>query len=107
MTTFVFPTSVVTAGEAEALVMELLTSKVNDIRSEIDRTTHGVQAITARFASLIGMTQADANSEFANLDEQLNRLMALRYTLQLRVDAHLSQQRIAASVAAHPQQQVA
>jgi ElaB/YqjD/DUF883 family membrane-anchored ribosome-binding protein len=107
VTTFVFPTSVVTASEAEAMVMGLLTSKVNETRDAIASTTNGIRPINARFEQLTGMTQAEADNEFANLDAQIQHLMTLRYALQNRVDAHLSQQRIAASVAAHIQTKVA
>ena len=107
MTTFVFPTSVVTASEAEQMVMGLLTSKVTETRDAIDSTTNGIRAINARFGQITGMTQAEADNEFANLDAQIQHLMTLRYALQNRVDAHLSQQRIAADVAAHIQTKVA
>lgn len=107
MTTFVFPTSVVTASEAEAMVMGLLTSKVQETCLEMSSAANGIRAINARFEQLTGMTQAEADNEFANLDQQIEHLMKLRYALQNRVDAHLSQQRIAASVAAHIQTKVA
>ncbi len=107
MTTFVFPTSVVTASEAEAMVMGLLTSKVQETCLEMSSAANGLQAITARLLDSNGKSQHEADTEFANLDAQLNRLLALRHTLQNRVDAHLSQQRIAADVAAHIQTQVA
>jgi hypothetical protein len=107
VTTFVFPTSVVTASEAEAMVMGLLTSKVQETCLEMSSAANGLQAITARLLDSNGKSQHEADTEFANLDAQLNRLLALRHTLQNRVDAHLSQQRIAADVAAHIQTQVA
>ena len=107
MTTFVFPTSVVTASEAEAMVMGLLTSKVQETCLEMSSAANGLQAITARLLDINGKSQHEADTEFANLDAQLNRLLALRHTLQNRVDAHLSQQRIAADVAAHIQTKVA
>lgn len=107
MTTFAFPTSVVAPSEAEALVMGLLTSKVRETCLEMSSAANGLQAITARLVDINGKTQHEADTEFANLDAQLNRLLTLRHMLQTRVDAHLSQQRIAASVAAHPQTKVA
>lgn len=107
MTTFAFPTSVVSASEAEALVTGLLTSKVQETCLEMSSAANGLQAITARFVDLTDMTQHVADNEFANLDAQLQRLLTLRHTLQTRVDAHLSHQRIAASVAAHSQTKVA
>jgi hypothetical protein len=107
VTTFVFPTSVVTASEAEAMVMGLLTSKVQETCLEMSSAANGLQAITARLLDINGKSQHEADTEFANLDAQLNRLLALRHTLQNRVDAHLSQQRIAADVAAHIQTKVA
>lgn len=107
MTTFAFPTSVVSASEAEALVMGLLTSKVQETCLEMSSAANGLQAITARLINITGTTQHEADNEFANMDAQLQRLLSLRHTLQTRVDAHLSQQRIAADVAAHPEQKVA
>lgn len=107
MTTFVFPTSVVSASEAEALVMLLLTSKAQETCLEMSSVANGLQAITARLLDLRGKTQHEADTEVANLDAQLNRLLSLRHTLQTRVDAHLSQQRIAADVAVHTQTKVA
>ncbi len=107
MTTFAFPPSVVSASEAEALVMRLLTSKVNETCLEMSSAANGLRAITARLVDLECKTQHEADTEFANMDAQLNRLLTLRYTLQARVDAHLSQQRIAASVADHTQTKVA
>jgi hypothetical protein len=97
----------VTASEAEAMVMGLLTSKVQETCLEMSSAANGLQAITARLLDSNGKSQHEADTEFANLDAQLNRLLALRHTLQNRVDAHLSQQRIAADVAAHIQTQVA
>jgi hypothetical protein len=107
VTTFVFPPSIVSAGEAEALVMGLLTSKVQETCLEMSSAANGLQAITARLLDLKCKTQHEADHEFANLDAQLQRLLSLRHTLQARVDAHLSQQRIAASVADHTQTKVA
>ena len=107
MTTFVFPSSVVTASEAEQLVMGLLTGKVQETCLEMSSAANGLQAITARLLDINGKSQHEADTEFANLDAQLSRLLALRHTLQNRVDAHLSQQRIAADVAAHIQPKVA
>jgi hypothetical protein len=46
------------------------------------------------------MTQDQADATFATLDAHLTRLHVLRQTLQARVDAHLSQQRLAAVIAA-------
>ena len=89
------------------MVMGLITSKVTETRDAIACTTNGIRAINARFEHLTGMTQHDADAEFANLDQQIEHLMKLRYALQNSVDAHLSQQRIAADVAAHIHQQVA
>ena len=97
----------VTEAEVTKAVMDLMTLKVHDIRREFQSATNGLDAITARFANVAGMTQPEADAEFRNLDAQLQRLLALRHTLQTRVDAHLSQQRIAASVAAHIQTKVA
>lgn len=96
-----------TEQDVVAAVLGLTQDRVDEIRTEIQRTIHGVTAITARFHGLGRMTQPEADNEFANMDAQLTRLLALRHTLQARVDAHLSQQRIAADVAAHTQQQVA
>lgn len=103
-----FPTaSGVTEGEVTAAVMDLMTEKVGETRREMRSAINGLEAITARFAGVDGMTQHEADTEFANLDAQLQRLLTLRHTLQARVDAHLSQQRIAASVAASLTRQVA
>ncbi|WP_353265848.1 hypothetical protein [Gemmatimonas sp.] len=97
----------VTEAEATTAVMDLMTEKVHEIRREFRSAVNGLEAITARFANVNGMMQHEADTEFRNLDAQLQQLLTLRQSLQVRVDAHLSQQRIAASVAAHIQQQVA
>jgi hypothetical protein len=103
-----FPTSSgVTDAEVTAAVMDLMTEKVSETRREMRSAINGLEAITARFAGVDGMTQHEADTEFANLDAQIQHLMTLRYALQNRVDAHLSQQRIAADVAAHIQPKVA
>lgn len=101
------PNSGVTEPEVEALVMELITEKVHELRREFRSAINGLEAITARFANVGGMTQAEADAEFRNLDAQLQTLLTLRQALQSRVDAHLSQQRMAASVAAYPHSKVA
>lgn len=96
-----------TERDVTAAVMDLMTEKVMETRREMRSAINGLEAITARFAGVPFMTQHEADHEFANLDAQLQRLLSLRHTLQARVDAHLSQQRIAASVADHTQTKVA
>lgn len=96
-----------TEQDVVSAVLALTQDRVDETRREIRSTLNGLEAINTRFNRLAGMTQPEADAEFGNLDAQITRLMQLRHTLQARVEAHLSQQRIAASVAAQPQTKVA
>ena len=98
----------VTEERVAGLILDEMIDKVDETRKEIRSTLNGLEALNTRFNRAASMTQHEADTEFANLDAQLRRLLELRQSLQVRVDCLLSQQRIhAAGYAAHTQTKVA
>lgn len=97
----------VTEERVASLIVTEMISKVDEIRREFRSTLNGLEALNTRFNRAASMTQPEADNEFRNLDAQLQRLLTLRQSLQVRVDVLLSQQRVIAAPAAHIQQQVA
>lgn len=85
-------------------VLELTQQRVDDVRDDIGTAITNASALVLRFSGLRGMKQHDADALFGRLDTHLGALLQLRQTLQARVDAHLSQQRIAAAIYAEAPQ---
>lgn len=98
----------VTEERVAALIINEMVQRVDEMRAEFRSTLNGLEALNTRFNRAASMTQPEADSEFANMDAQCQRLLELRQSLQVRVDVLLSQQRVhAATVAAHTQTKVA
>jgi len=98
----------VTEERVAALIIDEMVNKVDEVRNEFRSTLNGLEALNTRFNRAASMTQPEADNEFRNLQDQMQRLLILGSSLQIRVDVLLTQQRVhAATTAAHPQTKVA